>query len=172
MDLGIMRLVLILEGEEGYLAGLLKQKLEKVFGFDVVVRVVEQLDVGSSYDPSRGQYNAVHMLTNLEYVGDYTLVITGRDLYVQGLNYVFGYAPGKAAVVSTYRLRLSAKLDEGLYVSRVLKEAVHEVGHVLGLSHCTTPGCVMNFSNNVQQVDMKSESFCGSCLKQISVSRT
>ncbi|MEM0442544.1 MAG: archaemetzincin family Zn-dependent metalloprotease [Candidatus Caldarchaeum sp.] len=166
-----MRLVLIVEGEAGCLADVLKQKLERVFGFDVDVRLIEKLDVEYSYDPSRGQYDAIRLLAKLGRVKDYTLVITGRDLYVQGLNYVFGYAPGKAAVVSTYRLKPSTKVEERLYVSRVLKEAVHEVGHVLGLPHCMTPGCVMNFSNNVQEVDVKSDGFCVFCLKKLSVSR-
>ncbi|MEM1937245.1 MAG: hypothetical protein QXX49_03160 [Candidatus Caldarchaeum sp.] len=109
-----MRLVLIVEGEAGCLADVLKQKLERVFGFDVDVRLIEKLDVEYSYDPSRGQYDAIRLLAKLGRVEDYTLVITGRDLYVQGLNYVFGYAPGKAAVVSTYRLKPSTKVEERL----------------------------------------------------------
>jgi archaemetzincin len=46
----------------------------------------------------------------------------------------------RVAVVSVYRLR---SRDGKLYMSRVRKEVVHEVGHLLGLKHCRDTGCVM-----------------------------
>ena len=57
---------------------------------------------------------------------------------------VFGLADlgGPAAVVSTYRLRRTAR-DAAQIRSRVVSTAVHEVGHTLGLPHCAEPRCVM-----------------------------
>jgi len=35
-------------------------------------------------------------------------------------------------------------------MQRVIKEAVHELGHAFGLTHCENSKCVMHFSNSLQ----------------------
>lgn len=94
------------------------------------------------------------------------LGITPYDIYSDGLNFVFGIASPhyRAAVVSYARLLTP---DRELFISRVRKEITHEMGHVFGLEHCTTPGCVMNFSNSLYEVDLKSENFCDRCRKKL-----
>ena len=94
------------------------------------------------------------------------LGITPYDIYSDGLNFVFGIASPyyRVAVVSYDRLRTPIK---ELFISRVRKEITHEMGHVFGLEHCTTPGCVMNFSNSLYEVDLKSEDFCESCRRKL-----
>ena len=91
------------------------------------------------------------------------LAVTACDLYVEGLNFVFGLAerPGSAAVISLYRLGIGARAETRRL--RTLKEAVHELGHTLGMSHCPNPGCVMHFSNSLGDTDRKAASFCQSC---------
>lgn len=37
-----------------------------------------------------------------------------------------------------------------LFFERTVKEAVHEIGHLKGLSHCPDSGCVMHFSNSLR----------------------
>ena len=44
-----------------------------------------------------------------------------------------------------------------------MKEAVHEVGHYLGLGHCRHPFCVMAFSPSVEDVDNKKKFICNGC---------
>jgi len=44
-----------------------------------------------------------------------------------------------------------------------VKEAVHEVGHTLGLAHCTNSSCVMFFSNSILDTDRKKSAFCEKC---------
>ncbi|MFW6045938.1 MAG: hypothetical protein ACOC8O_03695, partial [Natronomonas sp.] len=39
--------------------------------------------------------------------------------------------------------------------------------HTLGLEHCDNSRCVMNFSPTVREVDLKEETLCGSCNRQI-----
>ena len=96
------------------------------------------------------------------------LILCPFDLYVGGLNFVFGLADPMlgVAALSTYRL------EGGLGVStrsgeRVFKEAVHELGHLFGLQHCPERRCIMSFANSVAEVDMKEPSLCSSCLSRV-----
>ena len=50
---------------------------------------------------------------------------------------------------------------------QIVTEAVHELGHALGLPHCEYPGCVMYFSNWIGDTDRKGPKFCYRCGKRI-----
>ena len=95
--------------------------------------------------------------------GDRVLAVTNCDLYADNLNFVFGLADslGKCAVISFVRLRIGA--DEAKFRRRAVKEAVHELGHTFGLSHCTEPWCVMYFSNSLEDTDRKGNDWCEVC---------
>jgi len=93
------------------------------------------------------------------------LGILDVDLYTEGLNFIFGQADlsGRLALISIIRLRqefYGLKPDEEIFRKRVIKEAVHELGHTLGLRHCHDSYCVMHFSNSLRDTDIKSENFC------------
>src|SRR4030066_1604387 len=96
------------------------------------------------------------------------LGITDVDLFVPSMNFVFGEAehPGKAALVSFWRLRPEFHQrppNEEAFGERCAKEAIHEIGHPLGLAHCANPFCVMHFSNSILETDVKKSLFCGQC---------
>ncbi|MFH8080317.1 MAG: archaemetzincin family Zn-dependent metalloprotease [Candidatus Aenigmatarchaeota archaeon] len=123
-----------------------------------------------SFNRFRQQYEASIILNHLENnFDDKVIAITDKDIYSSGLNYLFGLAKikGKAAIVSTFRL---SSPDKQLFKERLLKECIHEFGHVLGLQHCKEKGCVMNSSNNIRDIDNKSSDFCHMC--QIALSRS
>jgi archaemetzincin len=101
------------------------------------------------------------------------LGITLADLYIPILTFVFGEAQleGRCAVVSTHRLRqefYGLPPDRALLSHRLLKEAVHELGHTMGLVHCDDYRCAMASSHSVEAIDLKGAIFCEVCGAAIS----
>lgn len=87
----------------------------------------------------------------------------------ESLLFLFGESNinNRCAIVSTYNL-ISQYNKESRYnlivIKRIIKEAVHEIGHViLGSEHCLTADCVMRFSRNIQEIDNKSVNLCKKC---------
>jgi archaemetzincin len=131
----------------------------------------------SAYDKKRCQYNSTIILDNMrsfvkQKIGFTTILgVIDADVYASGFNYVFGQAlsHGKVALVSLWRLKpefYGEDQDLSLYDLRILKEAVHEVGHTLGLQHCHRNFCVMHFSNSIFDTDKKQSLFCDQCYLQ------
>jgi len=142
--------------------------------FGIKVEIGQKVGLPSSaYTSLRKQYRADLLINFLaENFEGKILGITDRDLYTLHLNFVFGQAQlnGKAAILSIARLDptfYGEKSNLNLLVRRAVKEAIHEIGHTLGLRHCTTPGCVMQFSNSILEVDEKSTELCKKCRSQI-----
>jgi archaemetzincin len=129
-------------------------------------------DPEDAYDPSRGQYLSTRLLSMLD-DGPGTsfprvLGVTGADLFVPVLTYVFGEAQlhGRAAVVSIQRLRPEAyglPPAPEVLARRLTIEAAHELGHCDGLLHCRLDGCVMRASTYVEEIDLKSAERCRRC---------
>ena len=79
---------------------------------------------------------------------------------------VFGVATFNApyAVVSTYRL--NAK--HALFIDRVVKICIHEIGHTLALPHCENSSCLMqDAAETIQTIDQVTGVFCESCLNKV-----
>jgi archaemetzincin len=132
----------------------------------------ERIDTTFAFHPERGQHHATEILARLrESIApdEWRLLgITGADLYIPILTFVFGEAQmeGPCAVVSTHRLRqefYGLPPDSGLLGQRLLKESVHELGHTLGLTHCSDYTCAMTSSHSIEQIDLKQASFCTAC---------
>jgi archaemetzincin len=128
-----------------------------------------------AYDNVRKQYLAdrfIEFLAGLKSDIAYILGITDVDLFTPGLNFVFGEASFSygVAIISTFLLSNCDKpSDHILLLDRVTKEAVHEIGHLLGLSHCSNSLCVMHFSNSLMDTDFKQYFFCNNCQPRLIV---
>jgi len=149
----------------------LKEKLNQTFGCPLEL-IPEAIKLEQAYDSKREQYLASKLLARLKKSGAAkdakVLGIFDVDLYVPGLNFIFGQAEitSGVALISLCRLRqeyYDLLPDEALFLDRAIKEAVHELGHTFGLEHCKNAKCVMHFSNSLADTDWKQAAFCSKC---------
>jgi hypothetical protein len=91
------------------------------------------------------------------------LVLTGRDLCAGNCSWVFGYSDrrSRVAVVSTCRFR--DPNNPAVTTRRLAGVAAHELGHLSGLAHCGTHGCVMNPARDPTELDARGLQYCGRC---------
>lgn len=146
--------------------------LRAIFQVPVEVSPGGMLDPSFAFDVYRNQYNSTALISAFVQlfpgVSEKILGVTSVDFFVPVLTYVFGEAQldGSVAVVSSHRLDdtlYGLPANPGLITERLLKEAVHELGHTFGLIHCHDYRCVMHTSTAAEDIDVKSERFCVLC---------
>lgn len=117
-------------------------------------------------DRTRQQHNAAQLLEALPEPreGEAVLAVVGLDLFLPVLTYVFGASVlgHRKSVLSCSRLRPASGEWTRMH-RRVLVEALHELGHGLGLVHCPLASCAMHQSFHPEAVDLKEPDYCPSC---------
>ncbi|MHA1436688.1 MAG: hypothetical protein ACTSPD_03865 [Promethearchaeota archaeon] len=107
---------------------------------------------------------------------DMILAITNLPLYSSSNNniiFLFGetHLKHQCSIVSSLKLKehlVNRKNEQKLYEERLLKEIVHEIGHlVLGAEHCVKKSCIMCFSFDVKEIDQKSINLCEECRQKL-----
>ena len=135
------------------------------------------------YNQFKKQYDVDQILNRLKVYAESKkffriLGVINQDIYSKLVDFRFGCAKYiedslyGVALISTFRLK--EKLydrveDKSLFELRVLKEALHELGHTFGLSlniHCTNH-CVMNFSPTASKIEEKPPFFCEKCINKL-----
>ena len=99
-----MKLQLFYDSRSGWVVSEVIEALEAVFriepGSEAVVKDVDK----DAYDMNRMQYNAsilLNSITRATTASSVHLWIVSEDIFVRGMNFVFGVAkPGKGAVLS------------------------------------------------------------------------
>jgi archaemetzincin len=126
---------------------------------------------------SRTRYEASKILQKFNSSRN-LLIITEKDIACRNeqrnINqwgvFGLGYRPGKTCVVSTFRLhRKNPSHSHQLFKERLAKVCLHEIGHNLGLDHCTSgASCLMNDARGlIKTVDEEKMILCSSCQKKL-----
>lgn len=163
---GVKSILLIGLDDEGA-SELVADELAARFGLKVATHKIPMPHVRSKGTQKNGEdlLNEVS-LQKIKLKHDYALGFTTADIFVSGLDLVFGIASNKykSAVVSTFKLKSP---DPAIFKIRILKEAAHEIGHMFGLGHCPEERCAMRFSKSLGDIDMKGAEFCARCGKEL-----
>jgi archaemetzincin len=126
-----------------------------------------------AYDQKRGQYNAATILKAFKSMPfddglDKVIGLMNVDLFIPIFTHVLGEANegGRYALASLYRLgrtadRVPASMDQ--IIERLVKVAVHELGHLFDVGHCLNKHCLMHYSGNLADLDATSLAFCDYC---------
>lgn len=158
-------------------AMLIRTALQDVYGFDVKIFEPQAMPKVAYYKP-RKRHRADKLLIVLGRIAAAQdtrcraiVGLTSQDISTTKGKHVdwgifgLGEVWGTSCVVSSHRLtRKLGKKDHKKGLIRVVKVAIHEVGHVLGLHHCGTPKCVMNDAEGtIKTVDNETGDFCDEC---------
>jgi archaemetzincin len=142
---------------------------------DIRVELQTATDFPFSVNKRRNQWNSFKILEWLEKFrpnkATKILGIFDIDAYTAGFDFVFGEAFYRGRVAAIYLSRLRQEFyglesNPPLFYERLVKEAIHELGHVYGLRHCKNSRCVMHFSTSLLDIDTKRRSFCRDCRKK------
>jgi len=146
------------------------REIERVFRALPEVRPLLS-DLSFAFDAGREQYHSTPILQRLAEAlppGSLkVLALTDVDLFIPILTHVYGEAQlgGAACIVSTHRLNSGPETlrSPDLAVGRVVKEAIHELGHTFKLRHCPDAACIMHYCRSESDVDRKSNNLCRYC---------
>ena len=122
------------------------------------------------YNSERAQYDGGGIIEKfeLDIEKDKAIIFTSVDLFIPIFTFVFGLAKlnGRVGIVSSHRLNpefYGLPRDESLLNDRIIKETIHEFGHLLNLRHCSNYQCVMFSSNSADDLEVKGAEYCPVC---------
>ncbi|MCX7793619.1 MAG: archaemetzincin family Zn-dependent metalloprotease [Thermodesulfovibrionales bacterium] len=155
----------------------LRQHIESIFRLNTE-DCPYRIDLSFAYNHIRRQYLGDKIIEKLQIEKsdpeEKWLLIVKDDLYSSDLNFIFGLADPSSGIslISIARLRpqfYGLPKDETLFLERLKKEAIHELGHLFLLSHCSNRRCVMRFSNSISDTDQKQAFFCERCMNKLNI---
>jgi archaemetzincin len=153
--------------------------LRQLFGPAAFVGEAQQVPT-YAFNKDRQQYHSTAILRRLGQLraasAGPVLGVTEVDLFIPDAPFVFGEADrdARAAVISLARLAHGPDgkpVDAARLVRRAQAEAVHELGHLLGLSHCQDAHCAMFLSHKPSDSDRKGSGLCHSCRGALGLGR-
>jgi archaemetzincin len=150
----------------------IKTSVKNFYGYDCVIK--SKLNLTTDILAGSGtRYEAGKILKKYN-SKENVLLVTEKDIAHKKSNdfpewgvFGLGFRPGTTCVVSTFRLKKN--VPKAKFLERLKKVALHEIGHNLGLDHCTNDKeCMMtSASGTVKQVDREKIWFCSKCWNQI-----
>ena len=164
---------------------ILKKELKgffKKFGFKIVNLPNSLPLLDSEYNIDDRDYDAIKLKKRITKIvknkGYYRVMgVLDVDIFSKKLKHIFGVADIPKSktfgigFISVTRLReeLYGRAENmPLFKRRMIKEAIHELGHTFGLDHCTND-CVMKFSKAIDNADQKPSKFCEECANRMDI---
>jgi archaemetzincin len=146
------------------------EEVKRIYGYPTEVLALLD-DIDFAFHPNRNQYHSTPILEQLAQKAPAgavkVLALVEVDLFIPILTHVYGEAQlgGKACIVSTIRLNEGHSYlnTQEPFLSRIVKEAIHELGHTFKLRHCQEHTCLMHYCRNEHDVDRKSDQLCRYC---------
>lgn len=152
------------------LLGPISEEIKRIYGYPTeILSLLDDLEF--AFHPNRNQYHSTPILEQLAQKAPAgaikVLALVEVDLFIPILTHVYGEAQlgGKACIVSTIRLNEGHSYlnTQEPFLSRIVKEAIHELGHTFQLRHCREHTCLMHYCRNESDVDRKSDQLCRYC---------
>lgn len=149
-----------------------KKSIEKFYQYKCSIQLVEPIS-DELLTKSKTRYDA-NLILNKFNSKKNQLLLTSVDIahhksdaFPEWGIFGLGYRPGSTCVVSTFRLK--SGVSDTKMKERLEKVCIHEIGHNLGLPHCTfAKDCLMNDANGtIQQVDDERIYFCKNCMQKL-----
>jgi archaemetzincin len=162
----IIQKVIVIQPLGNFKAGQAKKVFAEIKAINPNLILRKNIDFPeNSYYKPRNRYRADSIIKSLRSKIGEDSVIVGlsnldisttkneiKDWGVMGL----GYKPGKACVVSDFRLSSKNK-NQQFY-----KLVLHELGHTAGLPHCVVKTCLMRDAEGGNPLDEEKD-FCNTC---------
>ena len=152
------------------LSHLISNEVARIFSMRTeILSLMNKVDF--AFDAKRRQYYSTPILDRLADVAPSRAIkvlgITTEDLFIPILTHVYGEAQlgGKTCIISTCRLDEENPMSRlgNPFNHRVVKEAIHELGHTFKLRHCPENNCVMHYCRSIVDVDRKTDQLCRHC---------
>ncbi len=151
--------------------------IENAFPDCQVDILTEQPIPSSAFYQPRNRYRAEKILNSLDTIilSEYDKIIgvlekdisTTKGEYQDWGIFGFGNISDKSCVVSVFRLRAEG-VTQTLYRERIMKLAIHELGHTFGLYHCSNTSCIMTDAcGKISTIDSANQSLCDNCKNHI-----
>ncbi len=149
----------------------LEEPLATHMGLTAVVSKTALPRPDYAFNKDRAQYhcNAIlrRLVPLLEPGQNFALGVLDVDLFVPDSPFVIGEADRESKIALLSIARLKPGADADLLRRRAQVEAVHQAGHLLGLSYCEDPRCVMFLATSVQDCDRKNPGLCNVCRNEL-----
>ncbi len=152
----------------------LKDSIEKFYPVNIVIAEPKQFPAHTYYKP-RNRYRADSTIKWLKEIKPDSVRaiagITNEDVSTTKSGYAdfgvmgLGYKPGDACIISTYRLKKTAKNTQHLR-ERLFKVVVHEMGHNFSLDHCADQQCIMVDAEEKMKLDAV-KGLCARCKQKM-----
>lgn len=154
----------------------LKDSIEKFYSVSIIIAQLKQFPANTYYKP-RNRYRAdstIKWLKEIKPDSARTIAgITDEDVSTTKIGHAdfgvmgLGYKPGDACIISTYRLKKTAKNTQHLR-ERLFKVVVHEMGHNFSLDHCANEQCIMVDAEAKMKLD-RVKYLCNSCKQKLRI---